>query len=323
MQRREFIKNTIAGGVALTLPLSVLSGCRKQIGESITFGVCADVHKDIMHDANERLKKFIDVAQKAEVDFIIQLGDFCRPYQNNNSFLKVWESFQGEKYHVLGNHDMDGGFSRDSVLKFWSAVSKYYSFDSNEIHFIVLDGNDIDPSPDKASGYARFIGKEQQNWLKRDLRSTHKHVVIFSHQSLENDEGVENRIEIRKILTNENKRAGFTKIIACFSGHHHTDYYTQIDDIYYVQINSMSYSWLGDKYKTIRYSKEIDAKYPWIKYTVPYKEPLFAMVKINNSAITISGKKSEFVGPGPKELGVPKIHGAPIVPYISNRNLKY
>ena len=28
------------------------------------------------------------------------------PFEKNESFLKVWNSFEGLKYHVLGNHDM-------------------------------------------------------------------------------------------------------------------------------------------------------------------------------------------------------------------------
>ena len=37
----------------------------------------ADVHKNQMPDANERLEKFIASAITKEVDFIILLGDFC------------------------------------------------------------------------------------------------------------------------------------------------------------------------------------------------------------------------------------------------------
>jgi len=46
----------------------------------LKFGVCADVHKDVMHDANFRLESFIEKASKKNIDFIIQMGDFCRAY---------------------------------------------------------------------------------------------------------------------------------------------------------------------------------------------------------------------------------------------------
>lgn len=321
MKRRDFILRTATAGFAIGLPFAVHSLGLKNKG-TITFAVCADVHKDIMHDADERLKTFVEAAEKNNSDFIIHLGDFCRPYDVNKSFLDVWNSFPGNNYHVIGNHDMDGGFTREQVLEFWNSPAKYYSFDVDDFHFIVLDGNDKNPSENRASGYARYIGKEQQEWLKKDMQSTEKQIILFSHQSLENKGGIENGNEIRQLLVNENKRAGFTKVIASFSGHHHTDFCTQIDNIYYIQINSMSYSWLGDKYKTVRYSKKIDEKYPWIKYTAPYREPIFAIVEIGNGKIEITGKETDFVGITPQEMGVNEEAGSPIVPKISDRRIK-
>jgi 3',5'-cyclic AMP phosphodiesterase CpdA len=306
----------------LFIPL-ILSGADKNKGNTVRFGICTDVHKDIMHDADERLATFIEDASDRDLDFIIQLGDFCRPYDYNLGFMKIWNSFKGDKYHLIGNHEMDGGFSREAVVEFFNSPAKYYSFDKNGFHFIVLDGNDQNPSPNKSPGYARYIGQEQLNWLKNDLKSTSEHVIIFSHQSLEGD-GIENRQQVRSILENENKSAGYKKIIACFSGHHHTDYATEINGISYIQINSMSYSWVGEEYKTIRYSKEIDIDYPWIKYTIPYKDPLYAFVEINNKRIKISGRESSFVGPGPNELGMPETpENNPITPKISNRIIKF
>lgn len=321
MKRREFLVKSASGSLALTLPISTLFGCRNRASQSVQFGLCADVHKDIMHDADERLRSFVDAAKNEQSDFIAQLGDFCRPYEYNQSFMDVWNSFPGAKYHVIGNHDMDGGFSRESVLDFWKSQSKYYSFDSKGFHFVVLDGNDVNPAENKASGYARFIGKEQLNWLRQDLKKTQNPVVIFSHQSLENAEGVENTAEVQSVLEEENRVAGFTKVIVCFSGHHHTDYHIQKNGIYYIQINSMSYSWLGGDYKTIRYSETIDKEYPWIKYTVPYKEPLFAFIEIDDKNIKIFGKQSVFVGPSPEDLGVPKSENGPIIPKISSAKL--
>ncbi len=319
MQRRRFIGNLLLGSAGLSLPVS-LAGCKSDY-KKVSFGVCADVHKDIMHDADSRLEEFIKTAQNNNTAFITQLGDFCRPYDYNKSFVDIWNSYPDRRYCVLGNHDMDGGFTREQTLAFWGVEKKYYSFDSGDFHFVVLDGNDKNPSGNRVPGYARFIGKEQQEWLKNDLISTHKPVIVFSHQSLENVFGIENRYEIQKILTDANKKAGFTKVVACFSGHHHTDYYLKSEGIYYIQINSMSYSWVGGDYKKVRYSPEIDEKYPWIKYTIPYKDPLYAFVTIENGILGIKGKKSVFVGPGPEEIGLPPSENGPVVPFISNNKM--
>ncbi|MGY6742297.1 MAG: metallophosphoesterase family protein [Cecembia sp.] len=290
--------------------------------DSVRFGICTDVHKDIMHDADERLAAFIDEAKTRDLDFIIQMGDFARPYEHNKEFMAIWNSYPGEKYHVLGNHEPDGGFDMSNVVENFGMPSRYYSFDKGGLRFIVLDGNEFNPSPDRPGGYSRYISEEQLNWMVEELRGAKDRVVIISHQSLEHEEGIENREYIRSLLEEENRLAGYDKIIACFSGHHHTDYATTINGIYYIQINSMSYYWAGDNYKVIRYSEDIDQQFPWIKYTIPYEKPLYTFVEISKKAISIEGKETKFVGPGPEVLGMPTPpENNPIVPRISNRKL--
>lgn len=62
---------------------------------------------------------------------------------------------------------------------------------------------------------------------------------------------------------------------------------------------------------------------PYIKYTVPYKDPIWAMIEITpNGRIKIKGKQSVFVGSSPAKLGVRmESYIYPIVPDISDRRL--
>ena len=46
---------------------------------AVKFGIFADLHVDIMHDAQTRLEAFLSACSKEDVDFIIHLGDFCYP----------------------------------------------------------------------------------------------------------------------------------------------------------------------------------------------------------------------------------------------------
>ena len=109
---------------------------RKDPADSaLSFAICADVHKDIMHDADERLASFIEAAKAKELDFILQLGDFCIPTDKNRSFVDIWNSYPGDRYHVLGNHDMDNGYSKEETIAFWKAKGKYYSFDKKRSSF--------------------------------------------------------------------------------------------------------------------------------------------------------------------------------------------
>jgi len=299
-------------------PVRADSGSQSQ---PVRFGICADVHKDIMHDADQRLRAFVDRMNRETVDFIIQLGDFCRPYAKNDGFMAIWRSFDGPGYHVLGNHDMDGGFTPDQTATYYHMPGRYYTFDQGGFRFIVLDGNDKTDPPQQ--GYARYIGTEQQQWLRRQLEATDRSVIIFSHQSLETPGGVENGAALRAILEDANRAARRAKVIACFSGHHHIDYQRRINGIDYIQINSMSYFWMGGDYQHVRYSVEIDKDYPWIKYTAPYRDPVFALVTLEpDGSIRIDGTRSTWVGPSPKELGYNTGDDQRIAPSITDRQLE-
>ena len=131
-----------------------------------------------------------------------------------------------------------------------------------------------------------------------------------------------NQQEVRKVLEEANKKAGYTKVLASLCGHHHTDYHTQINGVYYIQINSASYHWVGGKYQVVRYSEKINEAFPAIKNTIPYESSLYTFIEIDNSGMRIEGKSSRFVGPGPEEMGMPeRPENAPIVPYIKERKL--
>jgi 3',5'-cyclic AMP phosphodiesterase CpdA len=325
-KRREFIKVISLAGGSMMFPLPITSKASATgDADTLKFALCADVHKDIMHDADSRLKAFVEESTEKELDFIIQLGDFCRPYDYNQGFMSIWNSFPGKIFHVIGNHDMDGGFTREQVVEYWNMDDRFYSFDLKGYHFIVLDGNDVDPSPGRPAGYARFIGREQLSWLEKDLELTDLPTFVFCHQGLDNDlGGIFNATQSRLVLEKANERAGFQKVQVVFSGHHHQDYHNHINGIHYLQINSMSYQWLGDKFQHIRYSEEVDKDYPWIKYTAPYKDPIWARVEVSpDNILLFYGKKTRYVGPSPEELGVDLYnYGYPVVPYISDKELR-
>jgi len=310
--------------VILVLLVIIAASCSQP--RTVRFGICADVHKDVMHDADQRLQVFISEMNEEDVDFIVELGDFMQPQDYNASFLNIWKSFEGPSFHVLGNHDMDNDkgdrYNRDHTLSCLDMPARHYSFDVEGFHFLVLDGNDQKDPPQ--NGYARYMGKKQLEWLEQDLALTKSPVIVFSHQSIEDPGGVENAAEVRKILEAAKLKSGDQKVIACFSGHHHIDYSTSINGINYIQINSMSYYWMGGDYLQVRYSKEIDEQYPYIKYTAPYKDPIYATVEVDpRGFIRITGRKSSWVGPAPWELGYPEDERNKTGPRITTRELKF
>ncbi|WP_157262395.1 metallophosphoesterase family protein [Pedobacter sp. PACM 27299] len=122
MNRKEFLKNSgLAGGTLLFAKLPELNPAKNKV----RFGMITDLHHDIMHDGMDRLSAFIKEMNIESPDFIIQGGDLCFPKKENLPLMEVWNKFKGPKYHVIGNHDTDGGYTREQVVEFWNAKGKY------------------------------------------------------------------------------------------------------------------------------------------------------------------------------------------------------
>ena len=321
MNRRLFInKSLVLSSGFIINPYNAFSIDAKA---DIKIGIIADLHQDIIHDGSHRLKSFINNSISKKCDFIIQLGDFSLPRKRNEIVLDHWNLFDGNKYHVLGNHDMvDYGFTKAQTMSWWGMKERYYSFNRNGYHFIILDGNDENPKPWNEY-YNRYIGPNQKKWLVEDLKKSYLPTIIFSHQSLDSKGGIFNQHEIRKIVEDSIFVNGNKKVIACICGHHHDDYLNIINDIAYVHINSASYKWVGEKYKFSRFSKKIENDFPSIVKTCPYKKPLFTTMHINSKQKTINfdSKKTSFIKPSPKDLQIPGAKN--ITSEISKMNYKF
>ncbi len=309
--RREFLDRTasaITAGGILTLPIlnPASSVAAKQAPrQKISLGVVADVHQDIIHDGYARMRAFIDDMQQQKPNFLIQLGDFSLPRSQNQPFLDTWNQFEGAKYHVLGNHDMrDFGFTKEQTMEWWEMPQRYYSFDVGGWHFVVLDGNDQNPG--EWSGYVRFIAEDQQKWLAEDLATTDSPTMVFSHQTLESDDGVANSGEVRDVLEQANRDAGWSKVYACLCGHHHSDRHQQITDINYLRINSMSYKWVGSEYQHLRFPAHIEHANPSLRNTIPYRDPLYTTLTLDpvSNTLSIAGRRTQFIPPTPEELKI-------------------
>lgn len=236
------------------------------------------------------------------MDFIIQLGDFCQPHSRNEPFLAAWNTFSGPRYHVLGNHDMDGGAAREKTVEFYGMPDRYYAFDAGPMRGIVLDGND---PGGQAGGYRRFIAADQQAWLRRELEKTDRPVCLFIHQPLDTpSSGVENGEAVRAILEQaEAARPG--TVLAVFAGHFHQDYELHIEGIPYVQINSASYVWLPADAVRETYPAELHRAHPYLSHVAAYRDPLWAVVTLdlNCGELWLEGRRSEWVGPDPWQRG--------------------
>ncbi|MCL4178267.1 MAG: metallophosphoesterase [Verrucomicrobia bacterium] len=300
--RRTFLRR-------LAISSAALAGMSRSLGEGqverkVRFGLIADVHQDVMPDGLERVKAFVKAMRIAQPDFVLQLGDFCVPAPRNQAFLEAWNEFPGRRFHVLGNHDMDGGYTREQTVAFNGMPGRYYAFDVGPVRNLVLDGNE---PGGKAAGYRRFIGPDQLAWLERELAQTDRPCVLFVHQPFDADHSgcLENSAEVRAVVDRaETRNPG--NVVAVFSGHLHLDYVRAVDRIPHFQINSASYWWLGSAAAHREtFPPEVHRAYPYLTHVAAYREPLWALVTLDldQGELSVEGRSTEWVGPDPWERG--------------------
>ena len=258
--RREFLKvsTSVIAGLSVD-PLFAFSQERNP-GIRVKFGIVTDSHyADTVPIGNRyfrqsfsKMQECIELMNRLKVDFLIELGDFKdqdTPPNKENTILylqkieNLFQQFKGPRYHVLGNHDLDS-LSKKDFLKIVDntgipPLSNYYSFDLNDLHFIVLDANFKKDGTDYRNGNFKWrdtnIPSAEINWLRADLQSSSKPVIVFVHQQLDchGDLCVNNSEEVREVLQNSRKT------IAVFQGHNHMGHYSLLEGIHYFTLKAM------------------------------------------------------------------------------------
>lgn len=306
------MRKTVIYQIYILLTALSLFSCTKKEVQPVRFAIVSDLHAPDIPDGLERMQAVVEAANRENVDFLIQLGDFIRLDSADIPYRKVWDEFKGEKYHVLGNHDLDR-YTKEEYVAGLNMPGRYYSFDKGDFHFIVLDGNNLYDGKEYKP-YARanyyvdskmraFMDPEQMEWLKKDLAATDKRCIIFSHQSI--DTSMNNGSEVRSILEEENRRSGFQKVALAFSGHDHSNYTKEINGITYVQINSASYVWIEQPSMTEkRYPQEINERYSLLSRSITYDKALYGIVTLTGEGAEMKGTKGNFMPPTPKEVGL-------------------
>lgn len=305
ISRRAFVHRlALATATSVTLPQRAETPANGNARRRVRFGLITDIHPDMLPDGLQRVQAFVRAMTEARVDFIIQLGDFVWPKPSNQGFLDAWNQFAGPRYHVLGNHDMDDGYTREQTVAFIGMPAMHYTFDAGPALGIVLDGNE---PGGKRKGYKRFMGDDQLRWLVTQLDQSKKPCLLFIHQpfDMEHDDALENAAEVRAAVeAAERRRPG--KVVSVFSGHFHLDYTRVVNGIRYFEMNSAAYWWLSnEKARREVYSREVHEKFRWASRVAPYKDPLWAVVSLDldQGEMVIEGKRSEWIGPDPWARG--------------------
>ncbi|WP_105618920.1 metallophosphoesterase family protein [Vallitalea okinawensis] len=300
----------------------------------VKFAVFTDLHYEHIPDGHRRIENFINNIRNEDLDFIIQLGDFCSPKEENQVLLDMLYSVGKPLYHLMGNHDSDL-FTKEEVMQFLDMDSSYYSFTYGNVKFIVLDTcfikTDKGYEPYCRRNYNKtkdtypIVPEDELMWLEDQVNDSSEYFVIFSHHSFENEfakRGVHNRNEVRDLINSVNQTG--KRVLLCVNGHDHGDSLEKIGQTYYLGMNSMSYIWLGPQYEHFCYSDEIHKQYPYLKDIVLYDEGLYGIITITEKGgIDIQGMNGDYQNISPKELGVEDVwNGRIVLPLISSFHLE-
>jgi predicted MPP superfamily phosphohydrolase len=272
---------------------------------SVKFSAFADLHHYpgvFKTDAPERLRQIQQKAQKENVDFIVQLGDFCHIPQKHGNIIAQYNDFSIPSYHVLGNHDTDGT-SYKNVISLYQMPDNCYYFDKKGFRFVVLDTNFYRHH----GGYTHFefrnyfdfpetrefIPPEQIEWLRQTLMSSPFPCVLLSHSGFEREaNGVRNQEIIRSIINEANSTC--RKVVLCINGHHHRDFLRIIDNVAYFDLNSASFDWLHNSHTF--FPNEYYQNYELAGHMVIYKDPIHAVITLHSDGwLNIDGMKSSML----------------------------
>jgi predicted phosphodiesterase len=258
--RRDFLRTSgcVIAGLSVGVPFANAAETDRKT--KLRFGIVTDAHYADAAPTGSRhhrtslakMTECVNLMNDKKVDFLVELGDFKdqgKPVSEKatlkylQTIEQIFRQFKAPRYHVLGNHDADS-ISKEQFLARVENTgikkgAKYYSFDSEELHFVVLDANYKANGADYDHGNFSWkdtnIPHKELDWLKKHLASSSKPVIAFIHQQIDGKGShyVKNAAEVRQILQ-ESKR-----VLAVFQGHNHSGAYSHIQNIHYYTLKAM------------------------------------------------------------------------------------
>ena len=239
---------------------------------------CASEGKREYRKSLDRLDKCITEFNNSKVNFSFHLGDLIDRNIDNNiaPVLKGFSRSDSMIYHVLGNHDVAGVYSKgfrgakgdkalNKLMGYLSMSNTYYSEKRGKVVFIVLNTNDlaqysIDAANKKRKGkedeylkmvdrtkeysdknsldYNGGIGEKQLDWLQETLANAQKNhdIVIIFSHQALYPENGLQVLNNREVLAIIDK---FDCVKAMFAGHHHPGAFAYYKNIPIVTLEGM------------------------------------------------------------------------------------
>ena len=180
-------------------------------------------------------EEIIDEIKLLDPDFVMCVGDLIEGYETDttvmyaqwDSILATIETLPCKFYFVPGNHELQNETDRAIYVE-KTGVKRYYSFNYENSHFIILDNSMT------YWAQPQEMGAEQLAWLEKDLEK-HKqmdNIFAFYH------------IPTYIYALRENRTDTLVQIFekygvdAVFTGHHHEYSYFNRNNIEYINVGS-------------------------------------------------------------------------------------
>ncbi|MFZ5981598.1 MAG: metallophosphoesterase [Candidatus Zixiibacteriota bacterium] len=211
-------------------PLLILTACASEKTPApIRFAVMGDRTSGIVPGVYDTI---IEEVQILRPDFVITVGDMIDGYVDDTLVMnRKWEEFTGiveplsmPIYYTPGNNDI---FSDLSEAWYPGHIGRrFYSFDYNGLHFIILDNSRVETSTELPAG--------QMAWLTKDLTDHQNaaYTFVFMHKPFWYLTTAENKPDTLHTL--------FVTygVDAVFTGHYHDYFSGEYDGIKYTSMGS-------------------------------------------------------------------------------------
>lgn len=337
------------------------------MGDKLTFTVFADLHykKGMYVSSVDDVLEIFDEAEKKGSSLVVHLGDMCNDYLrsveitnaylNNSKGLDVCGVYGNHELETVGNdmalvtplltNKTDDAVWGSDDGKIGDGSIAYYYYDKGSFRFVCTDTNySLDPvsgnyvhnlpaswGPPDENTLVNSLGPKQLKWLESvltDAAEKEKTCIILSHAAFYTEwDPAADADKVRAIFDKVNSIRKNTVVLS-LNGHYHNNRSAVLNDVTYLDINTVHSGWWDGKrfypyaekdmnapIYTYRYTEYDQGGNPAESFNRPLssltmgaqtlflKDPLFTTVTVgSDGAVEMLGKETEWMyGITPKD----------------------
>ena len=129
--------------------------------------------------------KTVDMIQKHDPSIVFSLGDTSYG-KDINCWVSIIKPISDRMKAVIGNHDVMSSYLLQQHLKEFGLDKSYYSFDYNNIHFLMMD-SESSYLPGSDPNFSNLEDTEQYRFVENDLKDASnnpsiKWIIVMSHR---------------------------------------------------------------------------------------------------------------------------------------------